>query len=235
MTSPSATTAGNPHQVSEAPTPLMFDCLTATAADLQTLLTTGQKTSFEVVEAYLNQIAKHNGYLHAVFEISPTALREAKRFDAERRDGQVRGPLHGIPILIKVSPIHFSPCKLIREIQDNIATRANLGLNTTAGSLALVGSRPARNAEVVEKVKVSKYMLMIYVLTPLVNFRRHDNSGQDEYVGMCSVHYLYAICDTNTALLGIRRIQVYYYLKYYILMRLILITGASTPIQAGRP
>ena len=62
--------------------------------------------------------------------------RAAEKLDDERARGSVRGPLHGIPILVK----------------DNIATAPELGLPTTCGSLALVGSKPTRNAAVIERV-----------------------------------------------------------------------------------
>lgn len=79
-----------------------IDCLTITAAELQDLLTAGKITSVKLVESYITQISNHDDYLRAVLSICPTALRQAKRLDAERRDGRVRGPLHGIPVLIKV-------------------------------------------------------------------------------------------------------------------------------------
>ncbi|KAH6716462.1 amidase signature domain-containing protein [Leptodontidium sp. MPI-SDFR-AT-0119] len=77
----------------------------------------------------------NDAYLHAVLELCPEPYRRADFLDEERRAGLVRGPLHGIPILLK----------------DNIATHASLGMNTTGGSLALVGSRPKKNAEIVDK------------------------------------------------------------------------------------
>jgi amidase len=80
-----------------------MDCLTITAAELQDLLTARKVTSVTVVESYIEQISRHNNYLRAVLEICPTAMQQAKRLDEERRKGRVRGPLHGIPVLIKVN------------------------------------------------------------------------------------------------------------------------------------
>lgn len=79
-----------------------LDLLTATAWDLQGQLTTGRLTSVELVKQCLEQIKKHDEYLHAVLATSPVALVEAEKLDRERRQGELRGPLHGIPILVKV-------------------------------------------------------------------------------------------------------------------------------------
>ena len=113
-----------------------FDPLTATASQLQRLLTSGKSTSVELCQVYLDQIAKHDHYLKAIVVVAPTALSHAAALDEERRQGSVRGPLHGIPILVK----------------DNMTTIPALGMDTTAGSLALKGSRPRRNADVIERV-----------------------------------------------------------------------------------
>jgi amidase len=79
--------------------------LTATAAELQAGLTTGKYNSSQLVDLYLEQIARHNDYLRAVIETAPVAVlyRQASQLDEERASGKTRGPLHGIPILLKVS------------------------------------------------------------------------------------------------------------------------------------
>ena len=92
-------------------------------------------TALELTEAYLRRIERLDPLLHAVIETNPEALDIAARRDAERRSGRVRGPLHGIPILVK----------------DNIAT--NDAMETTAGSLALVGSRVPRDARIVARLR----------------------------------------------------------------------------------
>ncbi|KAF7720093.1 Uncharacterized protein PECH_001205 [Penicillium ucsense] len=116
----------------------MFDPLTATAADLQELLTSQQLRSVDLVEKYRQQIDTYNGYLHAVLQQAPLDLvmSRAAAMDLERQEEKLRGPLHGIPILVK----------------DNIATHPDLGMDTTAGSLALKGSKPRNNAPVVEQL-----------------------------------------------------------------------------------
>jgi amidase len=103
--------------------------------ELQRLLHSGRLTSRELTLGYLRQIRALNPQLNAVIETNPAALWVASQLDAERRRGKMRGPLHGIPILIK----------------DNIATRDNM--ETTAGSLALVGSRVPGDARVVERLR----------------------------------------------------------------------------------
>jgi amidase len=115
-----------------------FDSLTATASDLQAQLTSGKYTSVQLVELYLNQIAQDNGYLHAVIATAPKddILRQAEKLDEERKSGKIRSSLHGIPILVK----------------DNVATHPNLGMDTTAGSFALVGSKPKKHAPIVDRL-----------------------------------------------------------------------------------
>lgn len=103
-----------------------IDLLTATIADLLTLLERGEVTSEQLVSSYLSRIEENNHKglkLRAVLETAPhsSVLQLARTLDQERAKGKTRGPLHGIPILIK----------------DNIATDTRLGMNTTAGSFAL--------------------------------------------------------------------------------------------------
>lgn len=82
-----------------------FSPLTADATSLQQMLTSGSITSVDLVKVYLAQIQKHDDYLHAMIQTTPTDILEAaaKALDDERAAGKVRGPLHGIPIIIKAS------------------------------------------------------------------------------------------------------------------------------------
>lgn len=97
------------------PMPFHFDPLTATVSDLQAGLQEGKFDSVYLVNTYLAQIQKHNDYLHAVLSVAPLPLllEQAEALDAERVSGKSRGPLHGIPILVKVSLfelfMRFSP------------------------------------------------------------------------------------------------------------------------------
>lgn len=115
-----------------------FDILTATADDLQRELSSGGITSKQLVKIYLAQIERHNDYLKAVISTAPEPLllERAAILDDERQSGKLRSPLHGIPILVK----------------DNVATHPSTGLDTTAGSLALVNSKPRSNAPIVDRV-----------------------------------------------------------------------------------
>lgn len=117
-----------------------IDVLTATAEELQQLLSSSTDvTSKHLVRIYLSHIKRHNDYLKAVISIAPESLllERAGMLDEERKNGKLRSPLHGIPILIK----------------DNIATHyGSTGLDTTAGSLALANSNPRINAPIVDRV-----------------------------------------------------------------------------------
>ncbi len=115
-----------------------WNVLTATIEELQHLLSTRSVDSQHLVKIYLAQIERHDGYLRAVINTAPKnlLLQRAKMLDQEREYGKIRGPVHGIPLLVK----------------DNIATNPSTGLDTTAGSLALVDSKPRENAPIVDRV-----------------------------------------------------------------------------------
>lgn len=83
--------------------PPLFDPLTATAHDLQQMMIAGTLKSTDLVEEYVRQIEKHNSYLRAVSVYAPGAFEQAQELDAKRQAGGFMGPLHGIPILIKVN------------------------------------------------------------------------------------------------------------------------------------
>ncbi|KAI1121650.1 glutamyl-tRNA amidotransferase subunit A [Nemania abortiva] len=107
-------------------------------ADVNTLmngLDRGTFTSVHLVKAYIGRINEVNMALNVVNEINPDALSIASQLDAERSKGLVRGPLHGIPILIKAT----------------IAT--NDRMNTTAGSYALLGAKVPADATLVQNLR----------------------------------------------------------------------------------
>ncbi len=84
-----------------------FDVLTASATYLREQLSRGNLTSVDIVSLFLDQIERHNKEglkLNAVISVAPRdlALGRASELDAERALGKVRGPLHGIPIIVKV-------------------------------------------------------------------------------------------------------------------------------------
>src|SRR5438045_2486403 len=112
-----------------------------TIPELQDAMASGRVTSVQLVQGYLELSESLNGLLHSVIETNPDAICVAEQLDQERRNGHVRGPLHGIPVLLK----------------DNIATAdedCGAGhMETTAGSLALVGSRVPGDAVVVRRLR----------------------------------------------------------------------------------
>ena len=136
----------------------------ATIADLQRLMTTGQHSSRSLCQAYLARIAevdRKGPALRAVIELNPDALTIADALDAERKAGKSRGPLHGIPVLIK----------------DNIATAD--AMQTTAGSLALVGVKPPRDSGIAAKLRAAGAVILGKTnLSEWANFRStHSSSG----------------------------------------------------------
>jgi amidase len=135
-------------QVAESPTqpqPAGFELNEMPVAQLQEAMTAGRYTSRRLVELYLQRIAQIDGAgptLRSVIEINPDALAIADALDAERKTKGPRGPLHGIPILVK----------------DNIDTGDKM--LTTAGSLALTGAPAPRDAFVVERLRAAGVVLL---------------------------------------------------------------------------
>ncbi|KAK3349075.1 amidase signature domain-containing protein [Lasiosphaeria hispida] len=115
-----------------------FDVLTTNAIDLQQLLTANEATSAQIVTAYLSQIEAHNSKVNAFISIAPRdiLLGIAASLDDERAQGRLRGPLHGIPIVLK----------------DAFITASELGMGTTAGSRALIGAKAAKNSAIAQKL-----------------------------------------------------------------------------------
>jgi amidase len=115
-----------------------FAFLEATVADLQAAMSAGRVSARALAAAYLQRIERIDRAgpkLRAVIETNPDALAIAGALDLERRDGRVRGPLHGIPVLLK----------------DNIATTDRM--HTTAGSMVLMGVKPPRDAHLVARLR----------------------------------------------------------------------------------
>ncbi|KAJ7793942.1 amidase signature enzyme [Mycena leptocephala] len=127
-----------------APLPDLYE---ATLQQLQAGLDSGQFTGVDLVKAYLTRIQEINTNgpgLRAVIETNPSALTQAAALDAERKATGKRSMLHGIPILIK----------------DNIATIASEGMNTTAGSFALLGSVVPDDAGVVKRLRAAGAIIL---------------------------------------------------------------------------
>ncbi len=139
-----------------------FPFAEATIEGLQQQMQAGQLTARQLTAAYLQRIAeidKAGPKLNAILELNPEALAIAAQLDAERAAGHVRGPLHGIPVLIK----------------DNIDTADQM--QTTAGSLALVSQKPPRDAQVAARLRAAGAVILGKTnLSEWANYRS-NNAG----------------------------------------------------------
>lgn len=130
---------------------------------IQEKMQRGELTAREVVQMYLDRIQeidKSGPGLNSVIEINPDALMLADHLDEERKQGRVRGVLHGIPILIK----------------DNIDTADNM--MTTAGAMAMVGNKAAKDAFIVEKLRTAGAVILGKTnLSEWANFRSDRSSS----------------------------------------------------------
>src|SRR5437762_7931592 len=144
-----------------------------TIAQLQDAMRSGARTAQSICAAYLARIAALDSKLHAVLETNPEALRIAGSLDAERKAGKVRGPLHGIPVLVK----------------DNITTGDRM--MTTAGSLALAGTTPPRDAPLVARLRAAGAVILGKTyLSEWANIRSNQSSsGWSGRGGQCANPY----------------------------------------------
>ena len=133
----------------------------ATVADLQARMQSGSLTSRALVDAYLARIRELDPQLRSVLEVNPDAASIADALDQERKTKGPRGPLHGIPVLIK----------------DNVATADKM--QTTAGSLALMGVKPPRDSFIVERLRAAGAVILGKTnLSEWANMRStHSSSG----------------------------------------------------------
>lgn len=133
-----------------------------TVRDLQRDMSSGKLTARSLTQKYLDRInALDKRTINAIIEVNPDALAIAEQLDRERKAKGPRGPLHGIPVLIK----------------DNIGTHDRM--MTTAGSLALLGSIPPRDAFVAQKLRQAGAIILGKTnLSEWANFRStHSTSG----------------------------------------------------------
>ena len=154
-----------------------FELNEITVATLQEKLKNGQYTSEKVVQLYLdriNKIDKAGPSINAVIEINPDALDIAKSMDGERKNGKVRGPLHGIPVLIK----------------DNIDTADKM--KTSAGSLALANSIALKDSEVAQQLREAGAIILGKTnLSEWANIRSsHSTSGWSGRGGLTKNPYV---------------------------------------------
>ncbi len=146
------------------PTPDTDFVLNETTIDaLQQKMKSGEHTSQSITDLYLkriNAIDKNGPAINAVIEINPDALSIAAEMDKERKDGKLRGPLHGIPVLIK----------------DNINTGDKM--MTTAGSLALVGNIASKDAFIIQQLRAAGAVLLGKTnLSEWANFRSNRSTS----------------------------------------------------------
>src|SRR6266496_4004541 len=147
-----------------APDVKPFELDEMTIADLQAGMSSGKFTARSITEKYLTRIDatdKQGPAINSVLELNSDALAMADAADKERRDKVARGPLHGIPVLIK----------------DNIDTADRM--ETTAGSLAMLGSRCTKDAFVVQKLREAGAVILGKTnLSEWANIRSsHSSSG----------------------------------------------------------
>jgi amidase len=150
-----------PHAPAEVPA---FEFDEITIADLQDAMKSGKYTARSITEKYLariDQIDKQGPALNSVIETNPDAFSIADSLDKERKEKGPRGPLHGIPVMIK----------------DNIDTADRM--MTTAGSLALVGSKPPKDSSVAQKLRDAGAVILCKTnLSEWANIRsEHSTSG----------------------------------------------------------
>jgi amidase len=159
------------------------DILEAGVLEQQARMKAGKLTSQSLVKQYLARIAavdKAGPRINSIIELNPDALQIAAALDRERAAGKVRGPLHGIPVLLK----------------DNIATADKM--STTAGSLALEGVRAVRDAHVAAQLRAAGAVILGKTnLSEWANLRSsHSTSGWSGRGGLTKNPYA---LDRNTS------------------------------------
>ncbi|MGH2702012.1 MAG: amidase [Actinomycetota bacterium] len=149
-----------------------FEWAEATIVELSRAMEEGRTTSRALAEDHIARIEANDSAgprLNSIMEVNPDALAIAARLDDERSKGSVRGPLHGIPVLLK----------------DNIDTADEM--ETSAGSLALLGARPTRDAFVAQRLRAAGAVILGKTnLSEWANFRStQSSSGWSGRAGQC--------------------------------------------------
>ena len=147
-----------------------------TIAQIQAAMTAGSLSARSLTQKYLariNALDRNGPRLNSIIEINPDAEAIAKQLDDERKAGKVRGPLHGVPVLLK----------------DNVDTHD--GMQTTAGSIALVGTAPSRDSTVAANLRAAGAVILGKTnLSEWANFRSlHSSSGWSGRGGQCNNPY----------------------------------------------
>ncbi|MBK9575306.1 MAG: amidase [Rhodoferax sp.] len=134
-----------PHAIASVPTDGAPSLLDGSVAQLQAAMASGQLSARQLAKMYLKRIAaldRSGPRLNAVIELNPDALAQCDEIDRERRQRGARGPLHGIPVLLK----------------DNIATADKM--STSAGSLALNGVAVTRDSDVAKQLRAAGAIIL---------------------------------------------------------------------------
>ena len=140
--------------------------INVTLDDLQCGLENKLFRSVDLVHAYVDRVNEVNGTLRAVTELNPDAVAIAKELDRERKHGKIRGPLHGIPIIIK----------------NNIATDDKM--NNTAGSYALLGAKVPRDSTIAHKLRRAGAIILGKAnLSQWANYRSSNSSNGWSAIG----------------------------------------------------
>jgi len=161
---PAALPTTTPRSPTAQPQDKGLDLSERTIADLQAYLQSNQGSSRRLCQLYLDRIESLNAKgpaINAIIELNPDALSIADALDKERKAGKLRGPLHGIPVLLK----------------DNIDTGDKM--QTTAGALALAGHRAAKDSFVAKQLRAAGAVILGKTnLSEWANFRStHSASG----------------------------------------------------------
>jgi amidase len=145
--------------------PVPFSVIEATIPDMQNAMRERRITSRQIVQQYLDRIAKYEDRLNAIITLNPRALDEADARDRERAQGKVRGPLHGIPIALK----------------DNIHTT---DMPTTGGALAFTGFVPPYEATLTKNLRDAGAIIIAKTtMTELANWMAAGVPGNYSAVG----------------------------------------------------
>nr|XP_036577411.1 amidase [Colletotrichum truncatum]KAF6784382.1 amidase [Colletotrichum truncatum] len=154
-----------------------FELHEATIDQMQAAMEAGTLTSQQLVACYLQRTYQTQEYIHSILQVNPDVFHIAAQMDAERKKGNVRGPLHGIPFTVK----------------DNIATKDNM--ETTAGSWALIGSIVPRDAHVVTRLREAGAVLFgKAALSEWADMRSNNYSeGYSARGGQCRSPYNFTV------------------------------------------
>lgn len=167
----------NPNSDTEGAIADDFQLNETTIDQLQKLMQEGKLTSKSITQMYLkriNDLDKKGPAINAIIELNPDAIKIAENLDLERKNGKVRGPMHGIPVLIK----------------DNIDTGDQM--MTTAGALAMVGNIAKEDAFIVKQLRAAGAVLLGKTnLSEWANFRStRSTSGWSSRGGQTKMPYI---------------------------------------------